>query len=882
MKGFASLRSLASSFFHRSRLDGEIEEELRSHLEHRADDLESSGLARREAERRARIEFGGYQRFKEESHEALGGQLIENLVQDIRFSFRGLSKSPGFALVAVITLALGIGANAVVFGMLNALILRPLNVPQAESLYTIERGQAPTESYPDYLDLGDRNHDFRGIVAYEMAPAGLAISGSTSPVWLYEASGNYFDILSIKPYLGRFFHASDEHGPNSAPYVVLSYAYWHSHFQSDPGVIGRVVQLNKYNYTILGVAPPQFRGTELFFAPDLWAPLVNQEQIEGFGTLNSRAARGMWLVGSLKPGVSAAEATADLNSIAASLARTYPKEDGSIRFALARPGLLGDMLGSPVRAFVAGLMFLAGLILLAACANLGGLFATRAADRSREIALRLALGSSRQRIMRRLLTEAILVSLAGGLAGLAGSVALLHGLSAWQPLPNIPINVSVDADARTYVVALLLALLSGLLFGIVPLRQVLRANPWQTIKGGPSGATVGRRFTLRDLLLTGQIAVCAVLVTAALVAVRGLVRSLDSNLGFDPQNAIQVNTDLDMARYSGERARVMQRRMLDAVANIPGVAAAGFSDRVPLNLGWGDSTVFVDSTTDYRSSNAAAEASSTTFRRDISAPRRPTVPRGQGILLERRPQTRPTSRRQSGVCALSLRFDGEMRWAPFQTLRRRADRGCRRGRGRQVHDAHRGSKTGLVPAHPAVAVERYLACSSVPISIRGRWRTSCNKPCAAWMRSTLHHQHLASRTGYCAFCPARRFPGPGSARWPRRHARGDRHLRDGGVLRQQRLRELGIRIALGAQRGEVLGAVLGRVFRLLAFGSAAGLLLGLAATKVLSFIVYQATPRDPAVLSGVVLTMLFLGLVAAWIPAQRALAADPLILLREE
>ena len=857
MRLIASLQSLASSFFHRSRLEGEIEEELRSHIQHRADDLESSGLARAEAERRARIEFGGYQRFKEESHEALGGQLTENLVQDVRFSFRALRKSPGFTLVAVFTLALGIGANAVVFGTLNALILRPLKVPQAQNLYMIERGQAPTQSYPDYLDLRDRNHDFKGIVAYEMAPAGLDISGRTSPIWLYEASGNYFDVLSIQPYLGRFFHASDEHGPNSAPYIVLSYAYWHSHFQSDPGVVGRVVQLNKFNYTILGVAPAKFRGTELFFAPDLWAPLVNQQQIEGFSGLNSRAARGMWLVGPLKSGRSPAEAAADLNTVAASLARAYPKEDGSINFALARPGLLGDMLGSPVRAFVGGLMFLTGLILLAACANLGGMFGARAADRSREIALRLALGSSHKRILRRLLTEAILVSLAGGLLGLLGSVALLRWLSAWQPLPNIPINVSVDADGRTYLVALLLAVLSGLLFGIIPLRQILRANPWQTIKGGPSGATLPRRFTLRDLLLAGQIAVCAVLVTSALVAVRGLVRSLDSNLGFDPQNAIQVNTDLDMAGYSGDQVKVMQRRMLDAVANMPGVTAAGFADRVPLDLDWNDTTVFTDSTTDYRPSNAAAEASAYNVSPGYFRAAATTLLAGRSFTWDDGPKA-PRVAVVNRVEVIGVVEDGKYKTLAesqppalfLPILQSPSSRTCLIVR------------SDLDPGALANALQQTLRSldAGLPFTIN-TWHQELDTALFAPRAASLA---LGVLGGLGAMLAVTGIFGMAA------HSVG------------KRLRELGIRIALGAQRGEVLRAVLGRVFRLLAFGSAAGLLLGLAATKVLSFIVYQASPRDPGVLAAVVLTMLLLGLVAAWIPAQRALGADPLILLREE
>jgi predicted permease len=381
---------------------------------------------------------------------------MAGLGQDLRYSLRQLRKSPGFTLAAVVTLALGICANAVVFSLLNELVLRPLNVPGGKNVYQVQWPAGfPSESYPDYIDLRDRTRSFDGLIAYEISTAGLDSDGKAAPVWIYTASGNYFDVLGIQPYLGRFFHGSDEHGPNSAPYIVLSFDYWRHHFQADPDVVGRVVRLNKYSYTILGVAPEGFRGTEVFYAPALWAPLVNQQQIEGSSNLDSRTNRGRWVLGRLKRGVTPAQATADLNGIAAYLAKTYPKEDDGIGFALTRPGLAGDMLGRPVHAFIAGLMLLAALILLAACANLGGLFAARAADRTREVALRLALGSSRPRILRQLLTEAILVSVIGGALGMLGSVVLLRMLSAWRPDPILPISLEVHPGAPTYLLSCL-------------------------------------------------------------------------------------------------------------------------------------------------------------------------------------------------------------------------------------------------------------------------------------------------------------------------------------------------------------------------------------------------------------------------------------------
>src|ERR1700681_237870 len=213
-------------------------------------------------------------------HDSLGSNFIETLKQDVRFSLRNLRKSPGFTAVAVLTLAVAIGANAVVFSVMNGLILRALNVPRPENLYLIERGidKDSSQSYPDYLDLRDRNRSFDGLIAYNISQASLDTGKNPSRVWVFEVSGNYFDALGPQPYLGRLIHTSDEHGPNSAPDIVLTYAYWHSHFQDDRGVVGRVLQVNKHPFTVIGVAPPGFRGTVLIFSAEVFVPIINQEQ----------------------------------------------------------------------------------------------------------------------------------------------------------------------------------------------------------------------------------------------------------------------------------------------------------------------------------------------------------------------------------------------------------------------------------------------------------------------------------------------------------------------------------------------------------------------------------------------------------------------------
>jgi len=805
---------------------------------------------------------------------------------DLKFAIRQLAKSPGFALTAIVTLALGIGANAVVFSVLNALVLRPVNLPGAESLFIVqrafERGSTPSQSYPDYRDLRDKNHTFSSILAFNIVgPVGVDAGANPSTAWPYMASGNYFDSLGIQPFLGRFYHASDENGYGSAPYVVLSYAFWHSYFHDDRNVLGRTLQINKHPMTVIGVAPKKFRGTELFFAPDMWIPIVEQPLVQGANNLQYRGNHSSFVIGRLKPGVAPQEATADLNTLAAVLSKTYPGDDDGLKLSLAHPGLMGDMFAGPAKAFMGGLMLLAGLILLAACANLGSLFAARASDRAKQVALRLALGSPRGLILRQLLTEALLVSLGGGVIGLAGGVVLLRGLSAWQPVPEVPINLPVNPDARTYAVAMLLALASGFLFGMVPVRQVMRADPWQMIRTGMSGDGL-KRFTLRDALLIVQIAICAVLVTSSLVAVRGLERSLHSNFGFDPQNVMIASTDLHMAGYDGERVPQMQRRILEAVAAIPGVTSAGFSSGLPLSVGSGDSYVYTDTTTDFRPTNYAADA----MDYNIS----PGYMEAAGTrLLAGRDLSFHDDKPAPKVAVVNRQFAVKVFGSVEKAVgghfkywggeRAEVVGVVENGKYRSLtedqmpamffsYQQHESSGTWFIvrsrrdPQEMAHALDTTIRGldSTLPFSIR-TWTVEMD---AALFAPRVASIALGVLGLLGAMLAVTGIFGMAS------------------YVVSKRLRELGIRVALGASQRQVLHASLGRAFRLLAIGSVAGLVLGVLATRVLSFIVYQATPKDPVVLVGVTATMLLLGLIAAWIPARRALAADPLVLLRDQ
>ncbi len=412
---------------------------------------------------------------------------LDGLWRDLRYGLRQLRKSPGFTATAVVTLALGVGANAVVFSVLNALILRPLNVPQPHSLYLVEHKEHGSyfQSYPDYLDYRDGNSTFSGMATYDSATTAISVGKSSFKSFGYLASGNYFDLLGVQPALGRLFHAGDEHGPKSAPYIVLSYDFWRSRFNSNPLILGTTVDLNTHPFTVIGVAPQEFHGTEIFFWPDFWVPIVEAPQL-GYSDryLANRSNHNLWLLGRLKPGVTSQQASDNLNVLSSRLASQYPTEDDGLTARLVKPGLMGDVWGDPIRNFLAGIMILASLVLLAVCANLGSIFAVRAAERSRELAIRLAIGSSRWKLLRALLTEAVLISLLGGMTGTFFAATLLHLLSRWQPFAEFPVHVTVLPDAKVYALALLLSLGSGIFFGLLPARQVWQSDAAQAMKSG--------------------------------------------------------------------------------------------------------------------------------------------------------------------------------------------------------------------------------------------------------------------------------------------------------------------------------------------------------------------------------------------------------------
>ena len=785
---------------------------------------------------------------------------MHTLWNDLRYAIRQLRRSPGFTLTVVLTLALGVGANAIVFSVLNALVLRPLPLPQAQQLVSLNRffgapgNTSPSQSYPDYRDLRDANRNFSGLAAYATKRAGVSVPGTVHESWFYEASENYFDVLGVRPALGRLFHSSDGHGPNSSPYVVLSYAYWQRQFNGNTHVMGRIIELNKHPFTVLGVAPASFRGTELFSVPDFWVPMLNEAQIEGYSFLESRGSHNVWVIGRLKPDVSVVQAESDLNTAARHLASQH-MEDENLGIRLSRPGLLGDTLGRPVRAFLWGVMALAALVLLAACANLGSLFAARAADRARELAVRLALGASRAILIRQLVTEAVLVSLVGGALGLAFANAALRALTLWRPSPDFPVAVMVNADARVSALALALALASGIFFGLVPVRQVWRGNAYLVIKSGPAPVAGSRKWTLRDGLLVLQIVLCSVLVTSSLVAVRGLVRSLHTSYGFEPDGAVLATFDMRMANYHDRQALPLERRALESVSATPDVTAAGFASKIPLSLSSTDTFVYRDGTTEFRDSNAAADASYYGVSPGYLAAARTRLVSGRDFTWHDNENAPP-------VAIVNQTFARKV-FGTTDAVGRYFNRG---GPRLQVIGIVEDGKYNTLTEDPTAAM--FLAAAQDPdtqtnLIVRSQ---DSEVATAAAVRKALTAidpnlpvtiQSWPQEMGMALFPSVAATVALGimGALAAMLAVTGIFGMASYAV--SKRLRELGLRVALGASRRQVLAAALGRPARLLLFGSFAGLILGALASRLLA-------------------------LTATWLPARRALHVDPASLLREE
>jgi predicted permease len=595
----------------------------------------------------------------------------------------------------------------------------------------------------------------------------------------------------------------------------------------------------------------------------------------------------VWGMVRIKDGVTMPQVQAELNMIAARMARQYPKEEEKMGFKLTRPGLMGDFFGAPARGFLTGVMGLAGIVLLAACANLGSLFAARTADRGREIAIRMAIGSSRWRIVRQILVEALLISILGGACACALGWMAITGLANWHPPTEFPMKFHIAPQPSLILVGLLISALAGALFGIMPLRQIFKTDPNDAIKSGSSSASAGRRWALRDVLLAAQIALCCVTVTAAFVSLRGLGKAMTMNMGFNPGHAVVTKFELSHAGYSKQSADHFQRQLLERVSQLPGVQAAAYASATPLSQDTITSAVFSQQTADFKPSNRAFYAYDYQVSPGYFAA-------AQTPLLEGRDLSFTDTAKTPAVAVVNQEFARELFHSehvvsryfknedgtPVQIVGIVAD-GKYLSLSEEQDDAAffpisqiASTKTSLVvrtqPGYSDQATNEMAATvrkvirdldPTVPIQESGAWN---NQLGLTFFVSQVATVALGIFGAFGLLLSIAGTFGLAS------------------YTVSKRLRELSIRVALGAQAKQILSAALGRMLILLASGCAAGMVLGAAASHLLSAIVYQASAQDPLVLVAVAFTMALTATLSIAGPVRRALHIDPAHLLREQ
>jgi len=872
------------NLFSPSKLAEEIDAEIQSHIEMRVADNIANGMTPEEARRNAIRRFGNPALTKERVTAIDAELALDTVCRDVHYAIRRLLRSPGLAVACVLSLALGIGVNAIVFSVVNAIVLRPLPVEHADGLVFLETSSGITQSFPNYRDVRDRNTSLAGLAAYRIVPIESESASGATRIWGLLATGNYFDVLGIRPALGRFFHAAEDVNPGSSPYAVLSYSAWRSRFGADPGIIGKTIRLNHLAYTVLGVAPRSFHGTELWYWPDVWVPMMMEPQIENYpdnGWLDNRNTWDTWVIGRLKSGTSKEQALANLNAIAAELAREHPQNNQGLEFRLAKPGLAGDYFGGPAKAFSLGVLGLAFLVLLAACTNLASLLTARAADRQREIAIRLSIGASRARVVRQVLTETLVLSLGGGAAGYILALILSQTLSRWKAPLDFPVQFDVNPDWRVFLFALVVSVLSGALFGAAPAWRASRTEAGGLLKGAPA-SWVPSRLAFRDVLVVSQVALCFVLVTASLVSLRGLERSLKMHLGFESRGVSVLSVDLGLAGYSEEKSRMFQQHVLAEIKQLPGVRSAAYSNSVPLSIDQSTTSVFPED----RVASLPSDATSANYYEvspgyfDVMGTR----------LLAGRDFTGHDDASSPPVAIVNLAF-AEQVMRTDDPLGKRFRNGLAGPLVEVVGVVEDGKYESLTQSHAPALFWPILQQhnSTTTVEVRSSLPTAQiiddMRQAVARLDAELPLYGTGSldqMLGY-AFLPtyaATIALGAFGLLAVMLALTGVHGLVSYAVA--GRVHEIGIRIAIGARTPQIVRLVLGRTAALLAIGSAIGLVLALAAGNLLASVVYQSSAGDPQVLASVFAAIALLGVLSTWAPTRRALSIDPTVALRYE
>jgi predicted permease len=808
-------------------------------------------------------------------------------IQDLRYGVRRLLASPSFTLIAIFSLALGIGANVAIFSLVNTVLLRPFPVMDPDELVSMhvlgQGGAVRAFSYPDYVDFRDRNEVLEGMMAIRFAPMSLSRNGNNDRLWGYLVSGNYFDVLGVKPVLGRTFSADEDRERLSHPVVVLSHSTWKNRFGLDPSIIGRRISINSHEFEVIGVAPENFKGTEIIFAPDMFVPMHMLEWIlPGENWLDHRSTENIFATGRLRKGVTRAKAEASLNLLAQQLAREYPVTNEGKSINLTSPGLIIPTLRGAVISFTWVLLALVGIVLLIACVNLAGLLLARATERRKEIAIRLALGAKRVQLIRQLLIESILLSLAGGIVGLLLAVWVIDLVVALKPSLGFPLILDLAIDWRVLFFSLILAVVTGLTFGIVPALHATRTELAPALKDESSpGAVRGSR--LRSSLLVAQLALSLLLLVAGGLVLRALQQLRSFNPGFDSKNALLMTMDLDLQGYDQARGRQFERQLLEGVKALPGVKAAAITNHVPLSISYSSTNIYVEGQTPARGANLPASMYSSISPGYFEAMGLDLVAGRAFDERDNEKTDRVTIVNQSfvkNILGLGTANEAIGRRVSY----REKDLWMRIvGIAKDGKYFNIGETTQPFIYFPleqeyepsATIVARTTGDPSPMIaSVRGEiTRLDATMP-------VYDAKTLAEHMGISLF-PARvaaAFLGGFGIIALVLAAIGIYGVTSYSVA--QRTRELGIRMALGAERRDVVAMILRQCLKLTALGLGVGLIASLALTRLMASLLYGVSATDSLTFAAVSLLLAAIATLAGFLPARRASRIDPIKALR--
>ena len=808
-------------------------------------------------------------------------------LQDVRYSLRMFGKSPGFALVAVLALAFGIGANSAIFTLLNAIALRPLPVRDAGEVVTVYQtmqglrsrnihGSRAFLSYAEYAAYRDQNHVFTGLAAHSSAHLTLGGTGAR-PLSGFVVSCNYFSVLSPALAMGRGFLPEECGAPGSAPVVVISHRLWKGHFAGDPQILGKTIVLNRGNYTVVGVAPEGFSGAS-FIGSDVWAPLSVQEQwSQGHNFLADANMSWLEVTGRLKPGVTLAAARADLAVIAAGVDRQNPGRRTTLM--VDRATLMNNPEGrGPVLGVGAVILAAVSLVLVIACANLANLLLARAMGRQKEIAVRLAVGASRWRLLRQLLTESMLLSAAGGVLGLLAAWGTLRAmvplLMARLPEEVHSIELNSNPDVRIILYSLGLAFATGIGFGLIPALQASNPDLNEALK--ESGTTTGGRSAgwLRGSLVTAQVAVCLVLLIAAGLLVRGLEAAQAIDPGFETRGIAMASFDLSLEGYDEPRAAAFDQQLAARLAAHAGIAEVAFVDSVPLS-GSRRGTVVTLEGKEGNHQITNAEVSPNYFQL-LGIP----ILRGRGF------EARESSSEQHVI--IVSESTARKFWPGEDPIGKRVRVSDYAVYQEVVGVAKDIRATGLAAVDPVFVYFAAGPRTHLGLSVLARGAAgvpaiakAIREEVQALDSNVLVHSGTLEENLALYQLPSRILSILGFALGLAGLLLASLGIY--GVMAYavtQRTKEIGIRMTLGAERRDVMRLILAQAMRPVAMGVALGLAASAGVSRVLASLLYGVSPLDPVVFGGVAMFLSVVALVAGFVPAQRAARVDPMTALR--